>query len=170
MINQVEKLKGKSIQFTMPLVKKRISKPVIDEVVAVDPKFRDVAILFQDIETKEALDTLKAFFQSHKAQLGRGLYDYCAEELREMSSDLKWARSKQGKAVLALEDWVVRAREHFSGKSGFEFIFIGRDWNDPTVLIVSGVLNDGAQQDALKKEIHMLKPPVEPIYMIEKAG
>lgn len=167
MSNQIERLKGKSIQITMPLVTKRLSEVATDDIIAADQKFRDAEILFQDIESKEALDALKAFLLSHKSQLGKALYDDCVEELREMSSDLKWSKSKQGKAVLALENWVVNARQQLSLKDGFDSIFIGRDWNDPEVLIVSGVLNDDSQE-FLKKEIRRLNPPVEPAYIIEK--
>lgn len=170
MSNQIERLKGKSIQLVMPMVKKRLSETVIEDIIAVDEKFRDAEILFQDIESKETLGALKAFLLLHKAQLGRHLYDYCAEELREMSSDLKWSRSKQGKAVLALEAWVATARQQLSASDGFESIFIGRDWNDPEVLIVSGVLNEASQQEHLKEEIRTLNPPVEPVYIIEKAA
>jgi hypothetical protein len=167
MNSQIERLKEKSIQFTLEMVKKRLDDFLIDEIIETDDKFKEIEILFKDIETHADLKILKDFFKLNKSKLSKDLYENYIEELREITSDLKWSNSKQGIQVLKLEEWVINARKAFAEVDEFKTVFIGRSMIDPTLLIISGVLNGALQEEKLKEKIEYLNPPTQPKYIIE---
>lgn len=165
---QIERLKEKSIQFTIEMVQKRLDDFLIHEILETDTKFKEAEILFKDIESKKDVNTLKDFFKLNKSKLSKDLYESCMEEVREITSDLKWSSSKQGIVVQNLEAWVINARKDLASVDEFKTIFIGRSMIDPTLLIISGVLDSELQIEKLKEEIEHLNPPVRPEYIIEK--
>src|SRR5687768_13492144 len=120
MVTQIERLKQKSIQFTIVMVQKRLDEFLVHEILETDDNFKETEILFKDIQTKEDLKTLKEFFKTHKSKFSRTVYQSCTEELREITSDLKWSNSKEGKEVVNLEEWVLNARKFLSGFDEFK--------------------------------------------------
>jgi hypothetical protein len=165
---QIERLKGKSIQFTIEMVKKRLDDFLIDEIVDTDDTFKEAKILFKDIETREDLKILKDFVKANKSKLSNDLYESCKEELKEITDDLKWSNSKEGMKVMKLEEWVINVRKHLQGFDEFKNIFIGRSLMDPVILRISGVLDSESQIEKLKEIIKHLDPPAQPEYIIEK--
>jgi hypothetical protein len=168
MNTQIERLKQKSIQFTLEMVKNRLDDFLIDEIIETDDEFKEAKILFNDIENNADLKILKGFFKLNKRKLSKELYENCIEELREITSDLKWSKTKEGIQVLNLEEWVINARTSFADFDEFKTIFIGRSMIDPTLLIISGVLGSGLQEEKLKEKIKYLSPPTQPEYIIER--
>ena len=111
---------------------------------------------------------MKDFFKLNKPKLSKELYENCIEERREITSDLKWSNSKEGIQVLNLEERVIYARNAFADFDEFKTIFIGRSMIDPTLLIISGVLDSELQEEKLKEKIKDLSPPTQPAYIIER--
>lgn len=165
---QLERLKEKSIQFTIEMVKKRLDDFLVHDITEADDKFKEAEILFKDIESKEDLKILKDFFKNNKSNLPKHLYEDCIEDLREITNDLKWSTSKQGIEVLNLEAWVINARKQLADIAEFKTIFIGRSMIDPTWLIISGILDSESQEEKLKEKINQLNPPSQPRFFIEK--
>jgi len=165
---QIERLKGKSFQFTIEMVKKRLDEFLIDEIIEADDNFKETKILFKDIENKEDLRALKDFFKLNRSKLSKNVYESCIEELREIASDLKWSNSKEGIQVQNLEAWVINARKDLARFDEFKTVFIGRSIMDPTLLIISGVMDSELQEEKLKEKIKDLNPPARPEYILEK--
>lgn len=168
MSDQIARLREKSIQFTIEMVKKRLDDFLIAEMVDTDDTFKEAKILFKDIETREDLKILKEFIKLSKSKLSSDLYENCVEELREITDDLKWSNSKEGMKVMKLEEWVINARKHLQNFDEFKNVFIGRSLMDPLVLRISGVLDNESQKEKLKEVIKQLNPPAQPEYIIEK--
>lgn len=164
---QIERLKQRSIQFTLQLVQKRFSEDLIIQLINEVPDLENESLLYQDINSKEDLKKLKEFVKSISSKLDKTILEDLKEELREMADDFKWSMSDQGKAVMKLEAWVISAREQLATHPGFENVFIGRDLMDPLLLIVSGVVQDDADGKRLVDLIKEWKPPVTPKYIIE---
>lgn len=168
MNQKLEALKELSIQFSVELVKKRLSEDVIDSLLEKNNQSRDAEILFKDVETKEDLKSLRSFLESAKAVIGSGLYSECKEELSEIRDDLKWSATTEGKQIVLLEAWVIQARSRLAENQKFKTIFIGRSFVDPLKLVVSGILENELEITWLKETIALLNPPVEPKYIIEE--
>jgi len=166
MISQLERLKERSIQFTIEIIQRRLSDDLVESLIQLDEKFRDSVFLYKDIENKNDLKSLKELIYSNREKLSEELFDDCKEELKEIGEDIKWKNSKDGKRVLELEDWVLTTREILKAND-FKNIFIGRDFIDPLVLIISGVVANEMQAKKLKEKIKELNPPAQPKYIIE---
>ena len=165
---QIERLKAKSIQFVMELVQKKLDDLLVSRIIEIDDSFKEIEILFKEIRSKEDLKSLKDFFKHNISRLPKDLYEDCSEELKEITDDLKWSKSKQGIEVLNLEEWVNNTRKHLVEFEEFKAVFIGRSLIEPTLLIVSGVLNNESHEAILKEKINQLNPPSHPNYVLEK--
>src|SRR5688572_6813159 len=168
MDTQLERLRDKSIQFTIPLNQTRLSDFLIEEILNCNPEFSENKILFKEIDNKADLTRLRDFLKLNKSRLNKHLLDYCSEELREIASDLKWRASREGLFIMTLEEWVISARRQLIEKGDLKAIFIGWDYFDPASLVISGVIESEEQEANLKKRISQLAPPAIPKYILER--
>src|SRR5688572_25874496 len=122
---QFERLKEKSIQFTMPLVQTRLSDELLKRIIEINDEFSKVEILSKDIETQNTIHNLKRFLELNRHEFTKDLIEDFKEELKEISDDLKWKNSKVGKAVLLLEKWVLDTRAFLDQQIEFKMVLVG---------------------------------------------
>jgi hypothetical protein len=140
---------------------------MISDLINAAEELEDEPLLTRDINSKEDLKQLKEFVKSISTKIDKILFDDVKDELREIADDFKWSGSSQGKPVMKLEAWVISAREKLLAYPKFQNVFIGRDFFDPTVLIVSGVVVNDAASKKLADLVKEWQPPVEAKYIIE---
>ena len=74
------------------------------------------------------------------------LYDELKFAVKEIAEDFEWVRGKDGQIILEIENWIEKARLRLSKEYPDALIYIGRDWVNPTELIIGGVVDDDDTQ------------------------
>jgi len=165
-MDRFEDMKSSTIQFTIEMIKLRLSDAVLEEMAKVEINLRKADILNVDIDNKERIKHLKVFLEENKKQLKGGLYDSCIEEYREIKDDYKFRTSKDGRLIIKIEEWVQKARkkaEHMDKR-----VFVGRSFIDPKKLVIGGILKNEVDESEMINLFELNNPPVQPEYRFEK--
>ena len=95
------------------------------------------------------------------------LYSDCMAELREIRDDMKWLASKTGKRVMAIERWLVAARQKAKESFPYNEIVMGRDMmEEPDNLVVGIVAETREECNTIQDTIESWYPPIEPNYKV----
>lgn len=125
------------------LVKHTVDDFVLDEAlegVTIPPRL--LALLKQDFQDeKTAKAALKAF---RAAMPTGGDDDLILEELEEICTDLKWAKTRRGKLILMVNEVGPRLYVTIRGQWGLSDVMIGTHLKKPAVMVAGNVptLND----------------------------
>lgn len=147
----------------------RIPEDLLQQVDECSVELRNNPILHGIFENKEKVKLAKLFLANNKKQIERfsqDLYTEVMDVIKEIDEDLKWSQSKQGRLVLAIEDWLERNRNSIPDNEG-KTIVMGRNILDdnPCNIIVGGYSKKMSNIE-IEKFILDLKPPVQPFFVI----
>jgi hypothetical protein len=167
-MTRFDALKSTTIQFSIEeLLQNKLDDFLLDELYAFDSSFKEEAILSNEINTKEDVKRLEAFFKENKSRIAPGLYNDCMEDLKEIKDDIRWRATADGKIVLEIERWIAQVREKLASQFNGQSIFVGRSFVDPKTLVVGGVIKDDVELITIKRFIESENPPVVPVYRFE---
>lgn len=161
-MEKFEIYKSNTIQFEIVLDKKRFSDAVLDDISNLDKNLLE-PILFEDIDDKKKLKSLKEYLDYNKNNLKDGLYDYCIEEYKEIKDDLNFKKSKDGKLIIEVENWVIKTRKKAEKELKNFKVFIGRSFLDPKELIIGVIIKNVDEENTIKSFFLNENPPVAPI-------
>ncbi|MCQ2193048.1 MAG: hypothetical protein MJZ23_09370 [Paludibacteraceae bacterium] len=99
----------------------------------------------------------------NKNRLGASLYTELIDETKEISEDIRWSRSEEGKLILKIESWIEEQRKVLDEKWPNEFIYIGRSIDEPISLIIGGLVSS-MKEDELVNFFNSQKPPISVSY------
>ena len=132
------------------LVRTSFSEWLIDDAIreangAIASEFE--TLFRTPIEKKYQLSELKKALASVKASISNDTFEALKEELDEIKEDLSWSKSKRGKYVSEIQDWVETFHADLRAQSKFDDLYVGGHETLEVVYVVGSaesnkVLND----------------------------
>lgn len=102
-------------------------------------------------ELKKALSLVKPF-------VSKDTFEALKEELAEITEDFSWAKSKRGKYVSEIQDWVQTFHSELRAQEKFDDLFVGGHESLEVVYVV-GKAESNEVLNELIKLLHEKKPP-----------
>lgn len=153
------------------MLKRIISSSLLEEMDGYSDKLKHDTVLHGDLDDMEKIKHAKDKIKENKALLmstPTNIYLEIAAEIKEIEEDLKWSKSKQGRLLLAIEEWIERAQNAIPDNSKAT-ILIGRNVADdnPCNIIVGGYSKTMTSAE-IKNLVMSLNPPVRPLFLFPK--
>lgn len=140
----------------------RLSDAVLEDLTSLGIESAD-----KDLTTRKGCEVVTQLIESNREKMDAALYSDCKAELREIRDDMKWLASKTGKCVMAIERWLVTARQKAKESFPYNEIVMGRDMMEkPDNLVVGIVAETREECFTIQDTIESWYPPVEPDYKV----
>lgn len=118
------------------------------------------------IQSKIKISDIKVSLNTIKKVLPEELFEDLENEVKEIIADYKWIKSKEGKKILQIEEWIKEARHCLSIDFPTEFIYIGRSFIEPISLIIGGYVTDSNSKSLIESYFNNINPPIAIEYKI----
>lgn len=152
------------------MLKYKIPNDLLEEMNDYSETLRNDQILHSDLDTNEKIKYAKAVIKEHKLALksfSTDIYSELINAVKEVADDAKFIKSKNGKLILAAEDWVEEIKKSMSDHMK-ETIRMGlRLWinEETSVNIVIGGYSLVMTPAELEDYFMSLNPPVKPFFL-----
>ena len=143
------------------IVRQTFSTSLVSDVSAqlAESKFvGEASALSTLVETRADLKLVRKTAGSILPHLRPDTRDELSEELAEMVEDLHWSKSKQGKAVLEINNWSQSFRDEWRSDPRFDDMYIGTH-SELHVILVAGTAKNSVDLDAAISLIESKDPP-----------
>lgn len=118
------------------------------------------------IQSKTKISDIKTSLNNIKKVLPEELFENLENEVKEIIADYKWIKSKEGKKILQIEEWIKEARRCISIDFSTEFIYIGRSFIEPISLIIGGYVKESNRKNLIESYFNNMNPPITIEYKI----
>ena len=137
----------------------RLSDAILEDLAALGIESAD-----RELTTRKDCEEVALLIVAQRRNMDEALYSDCMAELREIKDDMKWLASKTGKRVMAIERWLVAARQKAKESFPYNEIVMGRDMmEEPDNLTIGIVARTREECMLIQKTIEGWQPPVIPI-------
>lgn len=116
------------------------------------------ALLRTPAEKKSHVSELRKGLGAVKPLISKETYEALKEELGEIREDFSWAKSKRGKYVSAIQDWVQTFHAELRAQRKFDDLYVGGHESLEVVYVV-GEADSNAVLNELIEFLHEKNPP-----------
>jgi len=150
------------------LVKNKITEILIDDIANSVPSISedDMNILRQSINNQKEIKATQEVVFRCKNIISELLHEQLEEELREITEDLKWKKSKRGKAVIIINEWSQTFYGEFRSFDKYENVFIGGHSEINNVIFITGNVKYNEDIDDLLHYLKSKNPPFKIVTQI----
>ena len=140
----------------------RLSDAILEDLAALGIESAD-----RELTTRKDCEEVALLIVAQRRNMDEALYSDCMAELREIKDDMKWLASKTGKRVMAIERWLVAARQKAKESFPYNEIVMGRDMmEEPDNLVVGIVAETREECNTIQDTIESWYPPIDPNYKV----
>lgn len=167
LIEEFNREQSTIIQYNfLELLTKKISDVIIEDIYKKNRRLGDAISNISIVNTKDDICKLNRYLSQNKESLGIELYTELYSEIKEISNDYKWSKSKDGRIILSIEEWLEKVRTIFKQDFHYDFIYMGRSFIDPKILIIGGFVDSEQMKKDFIDYFQSLNPPVEILFKI----
>ncbi|MEZ5328453.1 MAG: hypothetical protein R3F19_25705 [Verrucomicrobiales bacterium] len=143
------------------LVRSSFSEWLVDDAIreangAISPDVE--ALLRTSAEKRSQVSELKKALSSVKPLISTGTFEVFDEELAEIREDFSWAKSKRGKYVSEIQDWVQTFHADLRAQKKFDDLYVGGHESLEIVYVV-GKADSEEVLNELIEFLHEKNPP-----------
>jgi len=155
-------------KWSQMLVKDEISDFLIEQIESKTSNLTtdELNIIRKKVESLEDVKLLKKIIIKNKQKLTESLFEELIEEISEMTSDFIWKKTKKGKNIIYINDWLQEFYIEFRSFEKFENVYIGGSAENKNIIYITGTVNDKNDLTELIDYINSKKPKLELLFKV----
>jgi len=152
-VSQFEVEKSCSIQYPLSdLLRLSFNRDILVDIGKIDESIAEQIRAFFPCKKQSDVKAVKILIEKHRNLL-TDIYNDCLDELKEISEDVSWINSKQGRKIIDLENKIAQIREYLKNTFPGLLLYIGRSFVDPLLTVVGGFVENETQISTISKTI-----------------